>query len=56
MKYHQKLCLQISYLEFRKPLDGFKRPQNSQHSQGLNCLNVSAFVVSVHIEIQYLGT
>lgn len=49
-------CLQISHLEFRKPLDGFERPQNSQNSEGLYCLDVSAFVVSVDSEIKYLGT
>lgn len=44
-----------SHLEFRKPLDGFKRSQNSQHSERLDCLDVSAFVVSVDSEVQHSG-
>ena len=48
--------MSASYLEFGKPLDGFKRPQNSQNSEGLYCLDVSAFVVSVDVEIQNLET
>lgn len=52
----EHLQMFTSYLEFREPLDGFKRPQNSQNSEGLYCLDVSAFVVSVDVEIRYLGT
>lgn len=43
------------YLEFRKPLDGFKRSKNSEDSEGLYCLDVSAFVVSVDGDMLYLG-
>ena len=43
------------YLEFRKPLDGFKRAKNSEDSEGLYCLDVSALVVSVSGDMRYLG-
>jgi len=39
----------LADLEFRKPLDGFKRPKNPQNPEGLYGLDVSAFVVSVDI-------
>lgn len=44
-------CSQMSasHLEFRKSLDGFKGPQDSQNSEGLYRLDVSSFVVSVDI-------
>lgn len=41
------------YLEFGESLDGFKRTQHSQNSEGLYCLDVSSFVVSVDIETRY---
>lgn len=34
------------YLQLREPFDGLERPENSQHSQRLDSLDVSAFVVS----------
>lgn len=43
------------YLQLRKPLDGFQRAQNSQNSERLYCLDVSAFVVPVGVEIQHSG-
>lgn len=53
LQSNSKFLLASSDLEFREPLDGFKRPQNSQNSEGLYCFDVSAFVVSVDIEIKY---
>lgn len=44
-----------SHLEFRKSLNGFKRPQNPEHPERLNCLDVSAFVVPVNMEVEQLG-
>lgn len=41
--------MSASHLEFRKSLDGFKGPQDSQNSEGLYRLDVSSFVVSVDI-------
>lgn len=35
------------YLQLWEPFDGLERPENSQHPQRLNSLDVSAFVVSV---------
>lgn len=40
------------YLEFRKPLDGFKRPQNSENSERLDCFDVSTFVIPANIKTQ----
>lgn len=44
--------LSVRYLEFRKPLDGFKRPQDSEDPQRLDCFDVSTFVVPVDIKTQ----
>lgn len=43
------------HLQFRKPLDGFQRTQNSQNSKRLYCLDVSAFVVPVDVKVQHSG-
>lgn len=39
--------LSISDLEFRKPLDGLQRSEDTQHSQRFDGFNVPSFVISV---------